>query len=231
MIAPHVYLSLPLTSAFLSSFFWLFLQCVSRLVTCSYHCLILVGGFSTSINFLLVTLFILLLNSFTNAFSSYLLSLATLLNSWINSFIVFPLYLIFLSSANLTDSSSPLPNFFFIFIKNSLTNSNFTFSNSKSSNRFSFHTSADSLYTCDNTYWICFFTPTSLILILKYNLYTIINSTILLASPLNISSLAISIWDHVLDSSTLPFPTIIGYSAAIFSCYILICSKSWLTLN
>lgn len=62
-----------------------------------YHCLILVGGLSTSINFLLIIPFIPLLNFFINIFPLYLLPLTALLNSCTNSFIVFPSCSILLS--------------------------------------------------------------------------------------------------------------------------------------
>jgi len=92
----------------LSSFLWLSLKWWSKLVACSYHCSILVGGFSTSISFLLIVLFVPLLNSSTSALPLYLLLLAALQNSCTNSSIVFPSYSILLSSATLTDSlSSP----------------------------------------------------------------------------------------------------------------------------
>ena len=74
--------------------------------------------FFASINFLLILPFILLLNSFTNGLSLYLLFLTIFLNSCINFFIVFPLYSNFLSSATFTVFSSPLPNSFLNTVKN-----------------------------------------------------------------------------------------------------------------
>ena len=82
-----IYLWLP-SSFFLlnlSSSLWLLLQYLSKLVVYLYHWSILLGGFSVSINFLLITLFIPLLNSFVNNYSLYLFPLVTLLNSCTNS--------------------------------------------------------------------------------------------------------------------------------------------------
>ena len=102
-------------------------------------------------------------------------------------------YFTFSSLATLTNSSSSLLNFFFNIIKNSSVNLNSTSSDSKSSNKFSFYTLANLSYTYDNTHQICSSTDTFHILILKYNLYTIMNLTTLLGSPPNIDGLTISI--------------------------------------
>ena len=64
-----------------SSSFLLSLQFLSRAVALWYHCSIEVGGFSTSINFLLIPPFIPLLNSSTSGLPSYPLPLAAHLNS------------------------------------------------------------------------------------------------------------------------------------------------------
>jgi len=101
-------------------------------------------GLSTSINFLIITLFISLLNSSTNALPLYPLFLTTLLNSCINFYIVFPPCYILLSSAILTNSSFYSLNYFLSSNKNSLANPNSTSPDLKSSNKFSFHISADS---------------------------------------------------------------------------------------
>jgi len=55
---PHFFLPFTLSSSLL-----LFLQCISKLVACSYHCSMLVGGLSAFINFLCIISFIPLLNS------------------------------------------------------------------------------------------------------------------------------------------------------------------------
>ena len=196
-----------------------------------YYCSILVRDFSIFINFLFIILFILLLKFFTNTFTLYLLSLAAHLNFWTNSSIVFSLYSTFLSLVTLTNSLFSPPNFFNS-IKNSFVNLNFIFSNSKSSNKFLFYILVNTLYTYNNIYWICFFTNTPFILILKYNLYIIMNSVTLLAFLLKIGSLATSICNPILNSS-IPIPpisllAIIIYNTAIYFYYILICSKSWL---
>ena len=85
-----------------------FLQCLFKFTTLSYHCLILFRSYSASINFLLITLFIPLLNSSTNSLSSHLLFLAILLNSCTNSFIVFSHYFTFFNSATFIILLSPL---------------------------------------------------------------------------------------------------------------------------
>lgn len=82
---------LPFSSIFpfhLSSSLWLSLQCLSNLATFSYHCLILLGGHSASINYLLILSSISLLNFSINYLFLCLPSLAALLNIWINSSIV-----------------------------------------------------------------------------------------------------------------------------------------------
>ena len=127
------FLSLNLFSSLLLS-----LQCLSKLVAHSYYCSILVRDLSASINFLLIAPLIPLLNSSTSSLPSYPLSFAALLNSYTNSFIVFPSYSNLLNSATLTNSSSPPPNSFLISAKNSPTVSYSNSSTFKSSNIFSF---------------------------------------------------------------------------------------------
>ena len=131
--------------------------------------------FSTSINFLLISPFIPLLNSFTNGLPSYPLSLAVLLNSCTNYSIIFFLCSSFLNSATLTDSSSPLLNFFFKLIKNSSTVSYLISPASDSSITFSFHTSAVPPCTYDNIHCTCPSTDSPLNLILIYSLHATIN--------------------------------------------------------
>ena len=157
----------------------------------------LIEGLSISIN-LLIVLFISLLNSSTNALLLYLLSLTAFQNFCTNFFIIFSLYSILLSSTTFTDFSSPPPNSFLNSNKNSLANLDFASSNSKSSNKFFFYISADLSYIYDNTYCICFSTIVSLIFILRYNLYVVINPPTFSTSPLNTSGLATLILDPML---------------------------------
>ena len=89
---------LPQSLSFCFSSFLLFFQCLSRFTTFSYHCSIFLRGHSTSIKFLLITLFISCLNFFTNSLLLQLLSLIALLKSCTNSSIVLLSYLIPLSS-------------------------------------------------------------------------------------------------------------------------------------
>ena len=105
----------------LSSSLLLSLQCLSKLVVCSYHYSILVRGLFASINFLLIGLLIPLLNSSISSLSSYLLSLAALRNSYTNSSIVFPPCSNLFSFTTFANSLSPLPNSFFISTKKSPT--------------------------------------------------------------------------------------------------------------
>ena len=90
-----------------------------------------------------------------------------------NSFIVHKPCSNTFNSTTFFDSLSSPPNSFFISSKNSPTISNSNTSISKSSNIFSFQTSADPSYTYINTYCTCFSTIISLILIFIYNLYTV----------------------------------------------------------
>ena len=117
----------------LSSSLLLSLQFLFRAVTLLNHCSIELGWFSASINFLLIVVFILLLNSSINGCSLYLLSLATLLKSYTNSFIFLPPYSILFNFATFVASLSPLPNFFLISNKNSPADS---YSTSPVSNSF-----------------------------------------------------------------------------------------------
>ena len=93
----------------------LFLQCPSKFVA---HCLILLGGYYASINFLLITSFIPCLNSSTNSLSLYLLLLTALLNSYTNSSIVLLPYSTFFNSVTFIILLSSPSNSFFKSIKN-----------------------------------------------------------------------------------------------------------------
>ena len=131
----------------LSSSLLFFLQYLSKLVACSYHCLILVRGFFVSISFFIITLLISLLNSSTNGFFSYSLPLAVLLNSCTNYFIIPPPCSNFFNSTTFTASLSSSPNFFFKSARNSSAVLYSKFPDSRFSNIFFFHMSADSPYT------------------------------------------------------------------------------------
>ena len=120
-----------------------------------------------------IAVLIPLLNSSTNDLLSYSLPLAALLNSYTNSSIVFPPYSSLFNSIIFTDSLSPSLNSFLISAKNSPTISYSSNPSSKSSNIFSFYTSADSSYIYERIYCICSSTTTSLIFILIYNLHAI----------------------------------------------------------
>ena len=97
----------------------------------SYYCPMLVKGFSASINFLQIAPLIPLLNSSISSLLSYPLSLATLLNSYINSYITLSPCSNFFNSATFTDSSSPPPNSFLMTVKNFPTDSNSSILSSK----------------------------------------------------------------------------------------------------
>ena len=139
-----------------------------------------------------------LLNFFTKGFFLYLLSLAVLLNSCTNSFIIFSPCSNFLSSTTFTVSLSPSLNFFF------------------------FQLSTNSPYIYDSIYWICSSTASSLILILIYNLYAVINPNTFPELPSNTYSLATFMFASILGTTS--FSYVIrsvwtwAYSAARCSC-------------
>ena len=103
----------------LSSSLLLSLQFLSNMITLLYYCLIELGYYSDSISLQYIVVFIPHLNSFTNGLPLYLLSLAALLKSWTNSFIVLLSYSNLLNFATFTSSLSPSPNSFLISAKNS----------------------------------------------------------------------------------------------------------------
>ena len=209
----------PLVSFFplsLSSSLLLSLQFSLRAVALLYYCSMEPSWFLVSINFLLIAPFIPLLNSFTKGLLSYLLPLSALLNSCTNLFIVFSPCFSFLSSATFTDSPFPPPNSFFKLIKNFSTVLYSIFPIFNSSIMFSFHMFTDPPCTYERTYWTCSSTVTSLIFILKYNLYTITNPPTLPASPLKMAGLATSIWDPMLDP-IVPFSVLSASSPPVTS--------------
>ena len=110
------FLPLNLFSSLLLSF-----QCLSKFVVLLYYCSILLGQYSASINFLLITLFISHLNSSTNSLLLYLLSLAILLNTYTNCSIVLLFYSTFFSYATFIISLPPPLNSSFKFDKIFLT--------------------------------------------------------------------------------------------------------------
>ena len=116
-------------------------------------------------SFLLITLFISLLN-FSKNLPSYLLFLNAFLNSCMNPSIdLFP-YSTFFNSTIFIILLSSLPNSFFKFAKNSSTITYLSALISKSSKMFPFQISANLPYTYDNIHWICSSTTAFLILIL-----------------------------------------------------------------
>jgi len=123
----------------LSSSLLLFLQCLFKLVACSYYCSILVRGLSAFISFLLISLFISLLNFSINALFSYPFPLATLQNFYTNFFIILPSYSNLLNSVTFTDSLSLPLNSFFNSNKNYLADPNSTSPIFKSSSIFFFY--------------------------------------------------------------------------------------------
>ena len=225
---PCSYCPLSLSSSLLLS-----LQFLSRAIALSYHCSIEPDCHSTSINLLLITPFILLLNSSTSSLPSYSLLLAALLNSYTNSSIVLPPCSNLLNSATFTDSLSPPPNTFLISAKNSSTISYSNSHPSRSSNTFPFHMSATLSYTYDNIHWICSSTSASLILIYMYSLHTVINPATLLKLPSNSCGLATLTCMLGCESVAVPSApskltcAIITWSTASCSCCCqTTCSKS-----
>ena len=182
----------------------------------------LVGGLSTSINFLLITPFIPLLNSSTNSFPSYLLPLTTLLNSWTNSSIIFPSCSNFFNSATFTDSFSPPLNSFLMATKNFSTDSYSSTPSFRSSKTFFFQIFANPPYTNNNTHCTCSFTITPVILALIYSLQAVTNPDTFPTSPLNTSGLAIFLCD---PSPHLPAPA--ASNACIWACITANCSCYW----
>ena len=158
----------------------------------------LLKDLSASISFLIIVSFIPLLNFSTKDLSSYPLPLTALLNSYTNSSIILFPYFTFFNLATFIISSSPLPNSFFKFAKDSSTIAYSNISASNSSKMFSFQISADPPHTYDNTHWICSSIVNFLILILIYNLHTIKNPETFPASLLNIYGFVTSMFDPVL---------------------------------
>ena len=122
----------------LSSSLLLCLQFLSRAIALLNHYSIELGWFSASINLLLIVAFMFCLNSSISGHSSYLLLLTTFSKSCTNSSIVLPPCSILFNSATFADSSSPPPNYFLIFNKNSPTDLYPMSPASKSSIIFSF---------------------------------------------------------------------------------------------
>ena len=174
----------------LSSFCLLFLQFLFNVIALLYHCLIELGYHSDSINLQCIVLFMPLLNSFTKGLSLYLLPLVALLNSCTNSSIILLPCSNLFNSATLTIFSSFSLNYFLISAKNFPTILYSNSPSSKSFSVFSFYTFANSLCTYNKIYCIYFSTIISLILILIYNLYAMINLNIFLELLLNSCSLA-----------------------------------------
>ena len=137
------------------------------------HCSIEPGQFSASISFSLIALFMPLLNSSISEHSSYSLSFATLLKSYMNSSIVLLSCSILFNSAIFIDSLSPPSNSLLISTKNFPTNSNSNSPVSNPSNIFYFQISANPPCTQDRTHWICSSSAISLNFIFIYNLHAV----------------------------------------------------------
>ena len=200
----------------LSVSFLLSLQFLSKVIAWLYYCLMELSWHSDFISLHQIILFMPLLNSSTKGLSSYLLSLAALLNSWTNSSIVL---LPYFNSLNSAISLSSLSNSFLISIKNSpaISYSNNPFS--KSSDIFSFYTSADPPYIYDNTHWIYSFTVTPLIFILMYNLHAVTKSETLDEVSSNTYGLITSMF-----APYAPFPLSTPVSRAyIYACITASC--------
>ena len=213
----------------LFSFLLFSLQYLSKFVALSYHCSILLREHFTSINFLLITLFIPLLNSSINDLPSYSLSLTALLNSYTNFSIVLLSCFTFFNSATFIISSSPPLNSFFKSDKNSPTIAQLKLLLSRSSIIFSFYTFTDHSCTYDNTHCICSSTTASLILVLIYSLYAIKNPETFSAFPLNVCSLATFTFDPVLGwkiSTATTSPTIPSVASNAWSCACIVVSYS-----
>ena len=133
-------------SSYLSSSLLLSLQCLSKFVTLSYYCLMLLEDHSTSISFLLIILFIPLLNSSTNSLSLYLLLLTALLNFCTNFSIILFFYSTLFNSTTFIVLLFSLSNFFFGSTKIFSTVLYSKISTSRFSKTFSFQIFADSFY-------------------------------------------------------------------------------------
>ena len=155
------------------------------------------------------------------------------MNFCTNPFIILLFCPTFFNSATFIALLFPLPNYFFILIRNSSIVTYYKLLFSKLSKIFSFQIFTNPPYIYDKTYWICSSTITSLILILIYSLHAIKNPEILLTSLLNISSLATSMFNLILGlevtiSLSPPAPPLIANNACnsiIYSCYCLIWSR------
>ena len=145
-----------------------------------------------------MALFISCLNSFTNSLLLYLLSLTALLNSYINSSIIFSPYSNLFSSAIFTAFLSPPPNFFLMFAKNFPTISYSSNPPSRSFSIFSFQMLANPLCIYNNIHCICSSTATPLIFIFNYNLHTVMKPEIFSGILSNTCSLATSILTSLL---------------------------------
>ena len=150
-----------------------------------------------------------LLNSSTNSIPSYLLSLATFLNSYTNSSIVLLPCSTFFNSTTFIILSSPLSNYCFKSIRNCPTIIYTKFPASKFSIMFSFQISTNPPYTYNNTYCTCFSTKLFLIFILISNLHSIRNLETFSTSPLNFGGLAMFTFNPMLGigaTTATPFP-------------------------
>ena len=178
-----------------------------------------------------ISLFILCLNSSMRGHSLYPLSLTALLNFCTNSSIILFPCSSFHSSATFINSSSLLPNSFFMSVKNSPIISYSSNSPSRSSNTFSFQMSTDPPCIYNSTHWIYSSTDTPLIFMYIYSLYTVMNLATFLELPLNSYGFATS--TYILGCTNAATPSappnlawvIIVCSTASYSCWC--CVDSW----
>ena len=167
-------------------------------------------------------MYIPLLNSSTSDLLLYLLSLATLLNSCMNSSIILLPCSSLLNSATFIYSLSSSLNFFLISAKNFpaiLYSNNLLF---KSSSIFSFQTSTDPPCIYERIYCIYSSTATLFIFILIYNLHAVTNPEIFDEVLSNTCGLTTSVLAATIAAT--PFSILSynawswAYSTASYSC-------------
>ena len=164
-----------------------------------------------------------LLNSSTSSLLSYLLSLATLLNSCMNSFIILLPCSSLLNSATFIYSLSSSLNFFLISAKNSpaiLYSNNLFF---KSSSIFTFQISTDPPYIYERIYCIYSSADALFIFILIYNLHAVTNPEIFDEVPSNTCGLTTSVLAATVVAASFSILSCNAwswaYSTASYSCY------------
>ena len=121
------------------------LQFLSKFISLSNYLLIPRESHSILMSFYLIMLFISIFNFSTSTLLSYPLLLATLLNIWTNSSIVWIFCSSYLSSTTFTNLFSPSPNSFFNTVNSSPVDKNSQSSDSKYTRTFFFYISTISL--------------------------------------------------------------------------------------